>query len=82
MYDLTTAHGTQAYLKDTRFAASDVQLLSGGRSAFTYRAVLEIPLSTGEKTVILKHFEGYFADYGSEKIDVQRAVCLPCFSKA
>ncbi|KDN45832.1 hypothetical protein RSAG8_04665, partial [Rhizoctonia solani AG-8 WAC10335] len=73
MHDLKSCEGVVAYLKGTRFAASDVQLLSGGLSAFTYRAVLEVPLDTGEKTVVVKHFEGYLAGHEEMKWDVERA---------
>lgn len=79
MHNLTTVNGTLEYLKNTHFAASDVQLLSGGHSAFTYRAILDTPLATGEKTVILKHFENYLALYNLDnvKIEAQRAVSQP-----
>ncbi|KAF8601472.1 hypothetical protein BDV93DRAFT_585234 [Ceratobasidium sp. AG-I] len=74
MPNLTTAEGTWAYLEATRFAATDVHLLTGGHSAFTYRAVLKTPLPTGETTVIIKHYEGYIAVYEAAKIEAQRSV--------
>ncbi|KAG8689927.1 hypothetical protein FRC11_014856 [Ceratobasidium sp. 423] len=73
MHNLKSPEGVAAYLKGTRFSASDVQLLSGGQSAFTYRIVLEVPLYTGEKTIVIKHFEGYFAAHEPIKWDVERA---------
>ncbi|KAH7322139.1 kinase-like domain-containing protein [Rhizoctonia solani] len=73
MHDLKSPEGVVAYLKGTRFAASDAQLLSGGQSAFTYRVVLEVPLETGEETIVIKHFEGYLAAHEPMKWDVQRA---------
>lgn len=76
-HNLTTTKGTLKYLKTTCFAASNVHLLSGGHTAFTYRVFLEKPLPTGEKTVILKHSEDYGAQYSFVKIEVQRAVCSP-----
>ncbi|KAH7322135.1 kinase-like domain-containing protein [Rhizoctonia solani] len=57
MHDLRTTEGTLAYLNTTRFPATEVQLLSGGNSAFTFRATLKTPLPSGEKTVVLKHAE-------------------------
>ncbi|KAG8698088.1 hypothetical protein FRC11_014654 [Ceratobasidium sp. 423] len=73
MHDLKTPDGVLAYLKGTRFPASDVQPLSGGGSAFTYRAVLENPLETGEKTVVIKHFEGFVARIEEVKATAERA---------
>jgi hypothetical protein len=74
MADLTTVEGTLAYLEGTRFVAKDVQLLAGGRSAFVYRVILETPLDTGEKTIVLKHFEGYGALFRDTKAPIERAV--------
>ncbi|KAG8689672.1 hypothetical protein FRC08_010832 [Ceratobasidium sp. 394] len=73
MFDLTTAEGVLAYLKGTQFAATDVQLLTGGHCAFTYRAKLQTPLPTGETSVIIKHSEGYIAFYQPMKIEAERA---------
>ncbi|CAE6436093.1 unnamed protein product [Rhizoctonia solani] len=73
MHNLKSPEGVAAYLKGTRYAASDVQLLSGGQSAFTYRIVLEVPLDTRERTIVIKHFEGYLAAYEPMKWDVERA---------
>ncbi|KAG8689924.1 hypothetical protein FRC11_014853, partial [Ceratobasidium sp. 423] len=61
MHDLRTTKGTLAYLNTTPFPAKDVQLLSGGNSAFTYRATLKTPLPSGEKTIVLKHAEKQIA---------------------
>ncbi|KAG8788254.1 hypothetical protein FRC12_014785 [Ceratobasidium sp. 428] len=71
-HDLTTDEGTLAYLQSTQYAASDVQLLTGGRSAFVYRVTLKDPLPTGETTLILKHFEAYGAAFRQKKIFVER----------
>ena len=76
MSDLTTIEGTLAYLSDTKYEATDVQLLGGGHSAFTYRATLKSSLPTGETSVIVKHYEGYVALYKSFPIEVERAVCV------
>ncbi|CAE6474249.1 unnamed protein product [Rhizoctonia solani] len=78
MHDLRTAKGTLAYLNTTQFPATDVQLLSGGNSAFTFRAILKTPLSSGEKTIVLKHAEKQIAltfyDPGLQvgEVDAQR----------
>ncbi|CEL63303.1 hypothetical protein RSOLAG1IB_05346 [Rhizoctonia solani AG-1 IB] len=67
-YDLRTAEGVLAYLNTTPFPATEVKLLSGGNSAFTFRATLKSPLPSGDKTVVLKHAEtrasGTFFDPG------------------
>ena len=76
MFNLTTIEGTLTYLEVTRFAATDVQLLTGGHSAFTYRAILNTPLPTGETTVIVKHYEGYIALHEAAKIEAERSVCF------
>ncbi|CAE6376598.1 unnamed protein product [Rhizoctonia solani] len=73
MHDLKSAEGVAAYLKGTHFAASDVQRLSGGVSAFTYRIMLQTPLDTGEKTFVIKHFEGYLACHEDMKWGIERA---------
>ncbi|CUA74642.1 hypothetical protein RSOLAG22IIIB_11352 [Rhizoctonia solani] len=73
MHDLKSREGVLAYLEGTRFAAADVQLLSGGLSAFTYRVILKVPLDTGEKTVVIKHFEGYLAGREPTKWGAERA---------
>ncbi|KAG8752576.1 hypothetical protein FRC12_011882 [Ceratobasidium sp. 428] len=74
MPNLTTADGVFSYLEDTQFAAIDVQLITGGHSAFTYRATLRNPLPTGESSIILKHAEGYIAVHEVMKIEAERAV--------
>lgn len=53
--DLTTPIGLMSYLENTDYAAKDIEILSGGMSGFTYRAILEAPLSGGEKSVVIKH---------------------------
>ncbi|KAG8726620.1 hypothetical protein FRC11_014818 [Ceratobasidium sp. 423] len=73
MHDLKSPEGVLAYLKGTRFAASDVQLLSGGVSAFTYWVVLEVPPDTGESTIVVKHFEGFLAHHQEMKWGIERA---------
>ncbi|CAE7189366.1 unnamed protein product [Rhizoctonia solani] len=57
MHDLRTAEGVLAYLSTTQFPATDTQPLSGGNSAFTFRATLKTPLPSGEETIVLKHAE-------------------------
>ncbi|KAH7322140.1 kinase-like domain-containing protein [Rhizoctonia solani] len=73
MHDLKSTKGVVAYLKGTRFTASDVHLLAGGVSAFTYRVVLESPLENGENTIVIKHFEGYLAHHEEMKWGIERA---------
>ncbi|KAF8697690.1 Phosphotransferase enzyme family, partial [Rhizoctonia solani] len=73
MYNLKSSEGIFEYLNGTRFSASDVQSLSGGSSAFTYRVILENPLKTGEKTVVLKHFESVAARIEGMEADLDRA---------
>ncbi|CAE6376536.1 unnamed protein product [Rhizoctonia solani] len=67
-YDLRTTEGVLAYLDTTPFPATDVKLLSGGNSAFTFRATLKSLLPSGEETIVLKHAEtrtsGTFYDPG------------------
>ncbi|KAG8710769.1 hypothetical protein FRC09_020942 [Ceratobasidium sp. 395] len=74
MPSLTTTDGVFSYLEGTQFAATNVQLVIGGHSAFTYRATLRTPLPTGESSMILKHAEGYIAIYEAMKIEAERAV--------
>ncbi|KAG8689926.1 hypothetical protein FRC11_014855 [Ceratobasidium sp. 423] len=76
MHDLKTPEGVLAYLRGTRFSTSDVQTLSGGGSAFTYRAVLENPLECGRKTIVIKHFEGFVSHRNDVKASAERAVRL------
>ncbi|QRV90303.1 phosphotransferase enzyme family protein [Ceratobasidium sp. AG-Ba] len=57
--DLTTPEGLAAYLAPTKFAAADVQTLSGGSSGFTYRVVLKTPEAGGPKSVVVKHSFGH-----------------------
>ncbi|KAF8596496.1 hypothetical protein BDV93DRAFT_563255 [Ceratobasidium sp. AG-I] len=70
--DLTTAAGLKAYLHDTEYAAADVQTLSGGTLAFTYRVVLKAPLQSGEASVVVKHGLGYAASDRNKSIAVER----------
>ncbi|KAG8700368.1 hypothetical protein FRC09_005995 [Ceratobasidium sp. 395] len=74
MPNLTTADGVLFYLEGTQFAATDVQTITGGHSAFTHRVTLRTPLPTGESSIILKHAEGYIAVYEPMKIEAERAV--------
>ncbi|KAG9082065.1 hypothetical protein FRC07_014319 [Ceratobasidium sp. 392] len=74
MPDLTSVEGVFVYLDGTRFAATDVQLLTGGHSGFTYCAKLQTPLPTGETSIVLKHSEGYLAAYQPMEIEAERAV--------
>ncbi|KAJ1301946.1 hypothetical protein OPQ81_000785 [Rhizoctonia solani] len=73
MYDLKSPEGVIEYLKGTRFAASHVQRLSGGYSAFTYRVTLQAPLKTGEKTIVIKHYEGFCARMEKMRAEAKRA---------
>ncbi|QRW04494.1 phosphotransferase enzyme family protein [Ceratobasidium sp. AG-Ba] len=57
--DLTTPEGLAAYLALTKFAAAEVQTLSGGSSGFTYRVVLKTPEAGGPKNVVVKHSFGH-----------------------
>ncbi|KAG8735929.1 hypothetical protein FRC10_010000 [Ceratobasidium sp. 414] len=74
MHNLTTAEGLLSYLETTEFAATDVQCLSGGANAFTYRAVLKNPLSNGETSIIVKHSEGYLALDAVRKVQAERSM--------
>ncbi|KAG8787897.1 hypothetical protein FRC12_015138 [Ceratobasidium sp. 428] len=74
MPNLTTADGVLFYLEGTQFAATNVQLITGGHSAFTYRITLRTPPPTGESSIILKHAQGYVAVYEPMKIEAERAV--------
>ncbi|GAB1522441.1 hypothetical protein RhiTH_005558 [Rhizoctonia solani] len=73
MYNFKSPEGVLVYLKSTRFVAANVQLLSGGSSAFIYRVVLKSPLETGDKSIVIKHFEGYPSAYEPMKWGVERA---------
>ncbi|KAG9081325.1 Carboxy-terminal domain (CTD) phosphatase, partial [Ceratobasidium sp. 392] len=59
--DLTTPEGVIAYLASTKYAATDVQALSGGYTGFTYRVVLRNPGAARAKSVVLKHIQGHAA---------------------
>ncbi|KAF8711839.1 catalytic domain of ctd-like phosphatase, partial [Rhizoctonia solani] len=61
MNDLTTSNGVLDYLSNTQFAAADVQRLTGGFTAFSYRVSLSTPLEDGSATLIIKHYEDYVA---------------------
>ncbi|KAH7322138.1 hypothetical protein B0J17DRAFT_633504 [Rhizoctonia solani] len=65
--------GVFVHLKNTCFAVSGIELLSGGQSTFTYRVVLKILLNTGEKTIVIKHYEGFIARMKNMKLGVERA---------
>ncbi|KAG8792574.1 hypothetical protein FRC12_005625, partial [Ceratobasidium sp. 428] len=54
-HDLTTPTGLASYLAPTKFAASEVQALSGGTVGFTYRVLLESPEQGGVTSVVVKH---------------------------
>ncbi|KAG9085495.1 hypothetical protein FRC06_003580 [Ceratobasidium sp. 370] len=74
MFSFTTSEGVLAYLEGTQFAATDVQSLPGGHTAFTYRAKLRTPLPTGETSIVIKHAEGYSAFHRATKFEAERAV--------
>ncbi|KAF8756229.1 catalytic domain of ctd-like phosphatase [Rhizoctonia solani] len=61
MNDLTNSNGVLDYLSNTQFAAADVQRLTGGFTAFSYRVSLSTPLEDGSTTLIIKHYEDYVA---------------------
>ncbi|CAE7231740.1 unnamed protein product [Rhizoctonia solani] len=48
----TTLELPKEYWPTTQFPATNVQLLSGGNSAFTFRATLKTPLPSGEETIV------------------------------
>ncbi|KAF8606173.1 hypothetical protein BDV93DRAFT_553937 [Ceratobasidium sp. AG-I] len=74
--DLTTPVGLGAYLENSKYAAADIQILSGGTMGFTYRVRLESPLPNGETSVVVKHSADYAssddgANYGAERMDFE-----------
>ncbi|CAE6401450.1 unnamed protein product [Rhizoctonia solani] len=73
MCDLTTSQGVLDYLSNTQFAATDVERLAGGFTAFTYRASLSTPLEDGSTTLILKHYEVYVAFSAGLKLESIRS---------
>ncbi len=71
--DLTKAVGVVQYLQRTPFAATTADLLVGGGANFTYRLHL-VSAYQGQKTLVLKHAEGYAALAKHIEIDAARLV--------
>lgn len=61
-------------LKDTPFACSKLDRLSGGHANWTYRGHLVNALENGQNSVVIKHAEGYIPSNPDYKLDVGRAV--------
>jgi hypothetical protein len=61
-------------LRDTPFACSKLDRLSGGHANWTYRGHLVKALEDGKDTVVIKHAEGYIPSNPDYKLDVGRAV--------
>jgi hypothetical protein len=65
----------QESLKDGPYACSSLAKLSGGTANFVYRGTLVTLLKDGEKTVVIKHTEGYVASNPNFKLTDTRCVC-------
>lgn len=63
-----------AWLKETRYASSSLDTLSGGTANFVYRAHLSRPLEDGTTHVLIKHGEGYVATHPDFKLTTDRCV--------
>ena len=72
-HDLTTESGILAYLADTQFPASRVQVVTGGNANYTFRATLQNPLA-GHPTVIVKHAEPFLPGSLTFAFTVERQV--------
>ncbi|KAF8596490.1 hypothetical protein BDV93DRAFT_500439 [Ceratobasidium sp. AG-I] len=70
--DLTTPAGLTAYLENTDYAAKDVEILSGGSSGFTYRVLLKVPLTSGERSVVIKHVLEYPSSNKNMELSAER----------
>jgi hypothetical protein len=70
----------QESLKDTPFACSRLEKLSGGTANFVYRGTLKTKLEDGSETVVIKHTEGFSASNFNFKLVDSRCVCLPFLS--
>ncbi|KAG8683241.1 hypothetical protein FRC09_016208 [Ceratobasidium sp. 395] len=71
-HDLTTPTGLASYLAPTKFAASDIQTLSGGTIGFVYRVLLKAPKQSGVTSVVVKHGLGYAATNAKWAMNVER----------
>ncbi|KAG8792576.1 hypothetical protein FRC12_005627 [Ceratobasidium sp. 428] len=71
-HDLTTPTGLASYLAPTKFAASDIQTLSGGTIGFVYRVLLKAPKQGGVTSVVVKHGLGYAATNVKWAMNVER----------
>ncbi|KAI0554921.1 kinase-like domain-containing protein [Xylaria curta] len=74
-----------ADLETTPYAATSLQVLSGGTANFTYHASLKKPLADGTSDVLIKHSEGYIANSPSFELTLVRCrievECLRALSK-
>jgi len=61
-------------ISGTQYECSSLALLSGGSTNFVYRGALVSPLSSGAKTVIVKHTPEFLACSRDFRIDVSRCV--------
>ncbi|TRX92460.1 hypothetical protein FHL15_006627 [Xylaria flabelliformis] len=60
-----------ADLEPTPYAATSLQVLSGGTANFTYHASLKKPLADGTSDVLIKHSEGYIANSPSFELTLR-----------
>ncbi|KFX92520.1 hypothetical protein V490_05338 [Pseudogymnoascus sp. VKM F-3557] len=60
-------------IKETPYACSSLDRLSGGSANFTYRGTLLSALPSGEPTVVIKHTEPYVATMPSFALDAVRS---------
>lgn len=70
-----------AFLSKTRYACSELTLLSGGSVNFVFRGVLRVPISPAleNKTVIVKYSAAFLFVARSFSIDLSRCVCVRFF---
>lgn len=64
-------------LAGTPYEASALKQLVGGITNFIFSATLKKPLQDGTSEVVLKHGEGYVAQWTDFKLSVERCVCSP-----
>lgn len=63
-------------LEGTRYACSSLTPLSGGTANFIYKAELQEPLEDGTAEVVVKHGDGFAAQYSALKLPTFRCVGL------
>lgn len=63
------------WLKETRYASTYLEALSGGKANFIYRARLSKALEDGTTDVVVKHGEAYMAKFPCNELTIGRCVC-------